>query len=145
MATGGAVPPSEALAASAAAGSQLHERPKYVFGQSHAGDVAETAAGGEEGAYSEQYLQTGYDYEAYAHANTPGAEAYGYQDATRGGYQTGAYGDQTGQAHQQEYYYATAGGATAYAAGAGQYYDYSQYAHQQQQGQGQGAGVYGGM
>ena len=74
----GAVLPSEAL--SAATGS-LHERPKYVFGLSR------------RGRRIQRTVSYGYDYEAYANANTPGAEAYGYQDATRGGYLTGAYGD----------------------------------------------------
>jgi len=126
--TGGAVPPSEALAtATAAAGSHLHERPKYVFGQ---------APSGTDRVYDGQ---SGYDDGAYAHANaTPvaiasssGADAYAYQDATRGGYQVAASDDQTGQTPQGYYY------TTAYAANAGQYYDYPQYDHQQQQGQGQ--------
>jgi len=133
--TGGAAPPSEVLAtATAAAGSQLHERPKYVFGQAPAG----SDAAGADRVYNGQ---TGYDDGAYAHAyatpvatayaSSPGADAYAYQDATRGGYQVAASDDQTGQTPQGYYY------TTAYAANAGQYYDYPQYDHQQQQGQGQ--------
>jgi len=85
--SGGAVPPSgafaAAIAASAVAGSQLHERPKCIFGWSPAGFAPETAGARrmtEETA--DMHLRTGYDY-GWANASS-GAEAYDYQDATRG-------------------------------------------------------------
>ena len=91
--SGGAVPPSGAFAAataaSAVAGSQLHERPKCVFGRF----APETAGAGwiDKEAYTEQPICTcGLDtVMVWANASS-GAEAYDYQDATRGDYQAGA-------------------------------------------------------
>lgn len=142
----GAVPPSEALAASnggptAVDAPQLHERPKYVFGQNpqDGGDLDNNTSMEDEatrGPYSTQPVaQSAYDQQAYGYAG--GNE---YQDAERAYQQAaGGYYDQNG------YYYPASGevDANAYAAGAGQYYDYSQYPQQQQpqpqQAQGQGA------
>ena len=62
--SGGAVPPSgafaAAIAASAVVGSQLHERPKCIFGRSPAGFAPETAGARRmtEETYSEQPICT---------------------------------------------------------------------------------------
>jgi len=139
-ASSSAVPPSELLSASngpAAAGPQLHERPKYVFGQEPSGDPGSIDDPAQYSAHP-----SGYDQEAYGYPS--GSE---YQDAERAYQQAaGGYYDQNG------YYYPAAGAATgaadanAYAAGVGQYYDYSQYPQQQQhQQQGQAQGGYGAM
>jgi len=125
-----AVPPSELLAASdaptALGAPQLHERPKYVFGQEPSGDPASIDDATQYSAHP-----SAYDQDAYAYPS--GSE---YQDAERAYQQAaGGYYDQNG------YYYPAAAGAgadaNAYAAGVGQYYDYSQYPQQQQQAQGQ--------
>ncbi len=136
-AVAGAPPPptaADTAAAAAAASQQLHERPKYVFGQSvEHGHPQQQEDDTTRGVYSESpQVQSAYDAEA------------GYQDAQRE-YQmqagdTGAYAysgpgaggyyapDQTQTQTQTDMggYYAE------YAAGVGQYYDYSQYDQQPQ-------------
>lgn len=109
-------PAAEAAApssAAAAASQQLHERPKYVFGQS----VEPEQQGG---VYVESsQVQNGYDANAYTAQQ---ASASGYQDAQREYQGGGAYA--FGGYYGAEQTQADAGGY--YAPGAGQYYDYPQ-------------------
>lgn len=144
-----AIPPSEALAASnnnapTAVGSpQLHERPKYVFGQPTDGhpDTDNPTDDNVNGAYSAHPVaQTAYDQEAYGYAGSNG-----YQDAERAYQMAASSGGTAGYYDQNGYYYANSGDANAYAAGVGQYYDYSQQGQYQQQAHPQGHNAYGGM
>jgi hypothetical protein len=141
-----AVPPSEAFAASndgptAVGGPQLHERPKYVFGQApddgHPGNNDDDAT---HGAYSSHPVQqTAYDQEAYAYAG-----GSGYQDAERAYQAAAGAAASAGYYDQNGYYYSNGGDPNAYAAGVGQYYDYSQHAQYQPQEHPQ-QNAYGGM
>lgn len=125
--------PSEALAASnaptAVGAPQLHERPKYVFGQGDP-DAGNGQPVDGDGAYGSQP----YDQNAYGY---PGGS--GYQDAERAYQTAAAAGGPEGAAaaggyyDQHGYYYSNSNDPNAYAAGVGQYYDYSQ--QQQQPGQ----------
>ena len=154
-ASGGAAPsdpvasPSEALAASnaptAIGAPHLHERPKYVFGQSRDGDqpdVGENHPMDTQGAYNSHLAS--YDQNAYGYAG-----GSGYQDAERAYQATGVEAAAGGYYDQNGYYYSNSGDPNAYAAGVGQYYDYSQQQqHAQYQHHGQTPSqsqAYGGM